>query len=100
MKSAYLPILATSQGDFNRLGSLKATLDVILDFGSTLTKIRPGGRIVEIAVLVGTFRSPDDASGGTTGVKSGMRAVTLVCLPELLMDSGIELCDEVGSAFS
>jgi hypothetical protein len=84
-------VLSTGAGDVNGLGTLERALDIIVDFGSTLTEVGPGGWILEETMLHGSFGTPDNTSRGTSGIETGMGAVTLMGIAELTMDLGLRL---------
>jgi hypothetical protein len=91
-------VLAAMAGDVHLLGPVKAALDLVVNFRSTLAQVRPCIRVVEVAVLVGTLRGPYYTGRGTSGIETGVGLVALMRLAELAMDAGGELCDVVGSA--
>ena len=82
-------ILPRIGGDRDALRSREASWDIIVGFGSTLTKIGPACRIVGKAMFVGALGAPDDACGCAGGVETGVRAVTFVGVTKLEMDAGV-----------
>ncbi len=54
-------ILSTSHGNVNGLGTLKASIDIILDLGGTLAQVGPLLGVLEVAKLGGTLGAPDDS---------------------------------------
>jgi hypothetical protein len=47
-------------------------------------------RLVEIALFVGTLRSPDDTGRGSSWVEAGVRFVAFVAFAELAVDGRVE----------
>ena len=96
------PILSTGHGDIDLLGPFEAAFDVVVDLRGTLAKIGPAGWVVGEAMVVCSFRAPDDAGTGSGGVKASMGTVALVCIAELAVNLrslftakasiGIEVC--------
>ena len=87
-------IFTAVAGDVDLLGPLETALDLVIDLGSTLAQVCPLFRALEIAVLVGPFRGPHDAGGGTRGIEPSMGLVAFVGVAELTVDLGCELCGE------
>ena len=62
----------------------------ILTFRRTLSQVGPFCRVVLKAMLGGSLGTPYYASAGSTGVKAGMGAMSLVGITELAVDLGIQ----------
>lgn len=82
-------VLAAMARDIHLLGALKAALDLVVDLGCALAQIGPALGVLQVAVLIGPLRRPDDTGRGAGGVETGMRLVALVGA-ELAMDFGGE----------
>lgn len=89
------PILPPMQSNIHLLWPLKTPFNLIIDLRSSLAQVRPGVRIIEEAVLVGTLGGPDDAGGRAGRVQPGVRTVALMRLAELAMDFGVEFFKRV-----
>lgn len=87
-------ILAAMASNVHLLGALKAALDLVVDLGRALAQVGPGIGVLEVAVLVGALRRPDNTGRGTCGVETGMRLVALKGA-ELAVDLGGEFCGDV-----
>lgn len=61
-------VLSSSYGDVDGRRTLEAALDVILDLGSTLTKVGPEVRLLQEAILGCSLSAPDHTSGGTSRI--------------------------------
>jgi hypothetical protein len=64
--------------DIDLLRPLKAALNAVVNLRCSLTQIGPFFRLLEEAVLVCLFRSPDDTCGGACGVETGVGLVAFV----------------------
>lgn len=85
-------IFAATDRDVNVVGALKAALDLVVDFGSTLTQVGPRLGVFEVALLVGALRGPNDTGGGSGSVKTSVNLVAGVVVAELAMDLRVDLC--------
>lgn len=83
-------VLSSGHGDVNDIGSLEATGNIIFDFGGALAKIGPGLGVLEEAILGSALSAPNDTSGRSAGIETGMGLMTLVGVTELAMDLGLE----------
>ena len=81
-------ILPSCHRDIDRLGTVEAPFDVVVDFWSPLTKIGPLVGTIREAMLICTLGAPHHAGGGTGRIKAGMRSVTFVGIAKLLVDLG------------
>ena len=79
-------ILPARHGDIDLFGPFKAAFDVVVDLRGTLAKIGPAMWVIGKAMVVCSFRAPDDAGTGSGWVKTSMRTVTFVCVSELAMN--------------
>lgn len=78
--------------DIDLRGPLKAALDLIVYLWGTLSQIGPRFRIIEITMLVGSLRGPDDTGACASGIEAGMGFVAFVRLAELTMGFGAQFC--------
>ena len=76
-------VLSPSHGDIDRLRAVEATLDIIVDFGSSLAQIGPLIGTVAEAVLIGTLGAPDYTGRSTGRVKTSVWAVTFMSIAKL-----------------
>lgn len=58
--------------------SLEAALDLVVDFGSTLTQVGPEVRFLCEAMLVGSLGGPDYTGRGTRRVESAVVVLGVV----------------------
>lgn len=88
------PIFSTGYGNIDLLGALKASFNIILNFRGALAKVRPIMWVIGAAMLICSFRTPDDAGTGSGWVKASMGTVTLVCISELAVNLGAQLASK------
>ena len=71
-------VFTTGHVDLYGLGPLEASLNRIFDLGGALAQVGPRIRVIEVAVLVGALRGPDDTCRRAGGVEAGVRLVAFV----------------------
>jgi len=71
-------VLTAGHVDLDGLGPLEASLNLVFDLGSALAQVGPRIRVIEVAVLVGALRGPDDTCRRAGGVEAGVRLVAFV----------------------
>jgi len=84
-------VFPRSGGDGDRRRAGKTSFDLVVGLGGTLAKIGPAVGILGIAMLGSSLCAPDDTSGSTGGIETGVRTVALVGGTELAMSLGLLL---------
>jgi hypothetical protein len=84
-------ILSSCHCNIDLLGTFKRALDIILNLGRTLSQVCPFLGLLSEAMLVCTFRTPNDAGGGTSGIETSMRSVAFVGIAKLSVDLRVVL---------
>ena len=79
-------IFPPTHRNFNGLGAVEATLDVIVYFWSSLTQVCPFVGTVAEAVLIGTLCAPNHTGRGAGGIEAGVWTVAFMGIAELTMD--------------
>ena len=88
-------IFTSGDADIDSVGLGEGMRNLILDFWSTLSEIRPCLWIIGKPALVRSLSAPDHPSGGSGRIETCMWSVTLVSITELTVDLRTKLCRRV-----